>query len=63
MVSYGETLPGLEQYTVKRFGTALESFVKILADNTGVKSNELISNLYAAHQEGKKNAGFDIEVQ
>ncbi|XP_075226574.1 chaperonin containing TCP1 subunit 8 [Lycorma delicatula] len=61
VVSYGETLPGLEQYTVKKFGTALETFVKILADNTGIKSNELISNLYAAHQEGKKNAGFDIE--
>ncbi|RZF39936.1 hypothetical protein LSTR_LSTR002339 [Laodelphax striatellus] len=60
IVSYGDTLPGLEQYTVKRFGTALETFVKTLADNTGVKSNEIISKLYAAHQEGQKTAGFDI---
>lgn len=59
--SYGETLPGLDQYAVKKFATALESFVKTLAENTGVKGNEVISKLYAAHQEGKKNYGFDIE--
>lgn len=60
--SYGETLPGLDQYAVKKFATALEKFVKTLADNTGVKGNEVVSKLYAAHQEGKKNYGFDIEA-
>ncbi|XP_054270990.1 T-complex protein 1 subunit theta [Macrosteles quadrilineatus] len=58
--SYGETLPGLDQYAVTKFATALESFVKTLADNTGVRSNEVVSKLYAAHQEGKINYGFDI---
>ncbi|KAG8249922.1 T-complex protein 1 subunit theta [Homalodisca vitripennis] len=59
--SYGETLPGLDQYAVTKFATALESFVKTLSDNTGVKFNEVISKLYAAHQEGKINYGFDIQ--
>uniref|UniRef100_A0A1B6L1Y9 T-complex protein 1 subunit theta n=1 Tax=Graphocephala atropunctata TaxID=36148 RepID=A0A1B6L1Y9_9HEMI len=59
--SYGETLPGLDQYAVTKFATALESFVKTLSDNTGVKSNEVLSKLYAAHQEGKVNFGFDIQ--
>lgn len=59
--SYGETLPGLDQYAVKKFATSLESFPKTLAENTGVKGNEVVSKLYAAHQEGKKNYGFDIE--
>jgi len=61
VTSYGETLPGLDQYAVTKFATALESFVKTLAENTGVKANEVVSKLYAAHQEGKVNFGFDIE--
>ena len=62
VASYGETLPGLEQYAVKKFATALENFPKTLAENTGVKANEVVSKLLAAHEEGKKNHGFDIEV-
>lgn len=59
--SYGETLPGLEQYAVKKFAEALETLPKALAENSGVKATEVISKLYAAHQEGKKNVGFDAE--
>jgi Chaperonin GroEL (HSP60 family) len=55
--------PGLEQYAVKKFATALEIFAKTLAENTGVKATEVISKLYAAHEEGKKNHGFDIDVR
>lgn len=62
VLSYGETLPGLDQYAVTKFASALECFVKTLADNTGIKSSEIISKLYAAHLEGKPNYGFDIQV-
>ncbi|XP_025207003.1 T-complex protein 1 subunit theta [Melanaphis sacchari] len=58
---YADTLPGLEQYGAKRFAIALEGFVKILADNTGVKSNETLAELYSQHSKGNKNAGFNIE--
>ncbi|CAI6362511.1 unnamed protein product [Macrosiphum euphorbiae] len=58
---YADTLPGLEQYGAKRFAVALEGFVKILADNTGVKSNETLAELYSQHSKGNKNAGFNIE--
>ncbi|KAL1457199.1 hypothetical protein WDU94_001856 [Cyamophila willieti] len=57
---YADTLAGLEQYAVHSFATSLEVFVKTLAENTGVRSNEVISKLYAAHNEGKKTHGFDI---
>ncbi|KAI5701042.1 hypothetical protein M8J75_005569 [Diaphorina citri] len=57
---YADTLSGLEQYAVHSFATSLEVFVKTLAENTGVKSNEVISKLYSAHNEGKKTYGFDI---
>ncbi len=32
------TLPGLEQYGCKAFADALESFGKILLENSGLKS-------------------------
>lgn len=62
IAQYGDSLPGLEQYSVKKFATALESFVKTLSENTGVKAKEVISKLYATHNEGKQSYGFDIEV-
>lgn len=63
LTSFGDTRPGLEQYAVKKFAVALEGFAKILAENTGIKANELVSKLYAAHEEGQKNAGFDINAE
>jgi len=53
--------PGLEQYAVKKFSKALAQFPKILADTAGVSGTELISKLYAEHQKGHKNVGFDIK--
>ena len=44
-----------------RFAQSLEVVPRVLAENSGVKAKEVISSLYAAHAEGKKNVGFDIE--
>lgn len=60
--TYADTLPGLEQYAVRRFATALEVFPKTLAENSGSYASELLSKLYSAHKEGKKNYGFNIDV-
>jgi len=62
IAQYGETLPGLEQYSVKKFGEALEVFPITLADNAGIKSTELIAKLYAEHQyEGGVRMGYDVD--
>jgi len=62
IAQYGETLPGLEQYSVKKFAEALEVFPITLADNAGIKSTELIAKLYAEHQyEGGVRMGYDVE--
>ncbi|CAB1431674.1 unnamed protein product [Pleuronectes platessa] len=61
LTSYGESCPGLEQYSIKKFGEAFETLPRALAENSGVKGSELISKMYAAHHEGNKNIGFDIE--
>ena len=59
--SYGQTIPGLEQYAIKKFAEAFEVVPRTMAENAGVKATELVSNLYAAHNAGEKNIGFDIE--
>jgi T-complex protein 1 subunit theta len=59
--AYGDTLPGLEQYSVKKYASALEAFVKVFAENSGRKSNEVLAKLYALHHEGKPYQGFNIE--
>ncbi|KAK8400069.1 hypothetical protein O3P69_003037 [Scylla paramamosain] len=58
---YGSQCPGLEQYAIKKFSESLRVFPKVLADNCGAAHQETLSNLLAAHTEGKKNAGFDCE--
>ncbi|XP_064109110.1 T-complex protein 1 subunit theta-like [Macrobrachium nipponense] len=58
---YGSQCPGLEQYAIKKFAEALRVFPKVLADNCGAPDQEALSNLLAAHTEGKTNAGFDCE--
>uniref|UniRef100_A0A914UZM2 T-complex protein 1 subunit theta n=1 Tax=Plectus sambesii TaxID=2011161 RepID=A0A914UZM2_9BILA len=59
--SYGERCAGLDQYSIKKFAHSLEALPKQLADNAGVKTTEVLSKLYAAHQQGQANAGFDVE--
>ncbi|XP_033112860.1 T-complex protein 1 subunit theta-like [Anneissia japonica] len=63
LTSYGETIPGLAQYAVKKFAQSFEAIPRALSDNAGVKSTEVLSQLYAAHQDGQKNIGFDIEAE
>uniref|UniRef100_H3BL49 T-complex protein 1 subunit theta n=1 Tax=Mus musculus TaxID=10090 RepID=H3BL49_MOUSE len=63
ITSYGETCPGLEQYAIKKFAEAFEAIPRALAENSGVKANEVISKLYSVHQEGNKNVGLDIEAE
>jgi len=61
IASYGQTIPGLEQYAIQKYSEAFEVVPRTMAENAGVKATELISNLYAAHVAGDKNIGFDIE--
>jgi len=61
VAQWAETHPGLEQYSINKFAEALEIIPRVLAENSGVKPKEIISKLYAAHSEGNKNMGFDID--
>lgn len=58
---FGEQTPGLDQYSIKKFGEALEVIPRTLAENAGLDSTEIISSLYAAHNNGSISIGVDIE--
>lgn len=57
---FASTLPGLEQYAVKKFAEALEVFPRTLAENAGVSAPALVASLYAAHQAGDARAGVRV---
>jgi chaperonin GroEL (HSP60 family) len=38
----------------------LENFIKIFAENSGRKSNEVLARIIASHHSGNVNVGFDI---
>lgn len=59
--AYGDTLPGMEQYAVKKFADAIECVPKALSENSGIKSMDILTKLQAAHHEGKTNVGFNID--
>lgn len=61
--AYADLLPGVEQYAVRKFASALETFPKALADNSGVNGAEIINKLYADHKAGNYTHGFDIDSQ
>lgn len=60
---YADTLPGLEQYAVRKFSVALETFPKALAENTGVNATDVVSKLHLVHKDGKATQGFDINSE
>lgn len=52
--------PGKESMAVESFARALRQIPTIIADNAGYDSAELVSQLRAAHTEGRKTAGLDM---
>eukprot|EP00824_Muranothrix_gubernata_P018914 TRINITY_DN38411_c0_g1_i1.p1 TRINITY_DN38411_c0_g1~~TRINITY_DN38411_c0_g1_i1.p1 ORF type:complete len:573 (-),score=149.29 TRINITY_DN38411_c0_g1_i1:37-1590(-) len=58
---FGDSVPGLEQYAITKFGEALEVVPRTLAENAGLRATDIISSLYATHQNGNERHGIDIE--
>lgn len=56
---YAKTEKGLDQYAIERFGQALEIIPRTLADNAGLKAEEIIAELYAKTGE-KDFYGLDV---
>jgi T-complex protein 1 subunit beta len=54
--------PGKKALALESFATALQMIPTIIADNAGLDSSELISQLKAEHYKGNKTAGIDINT-
>ncbi len=52
---------GKKALATEAFARALRQLPTILADNAGLDSSELVSQLRAAHQSGDKHAGLDLD--
>ena len=52
---------GLAQYAIAKFGTSLELFPRMLAENAGLNATEIVSQLYAAHAAGDSKAGINVD--
>jgi T-complex protein 1 subunit theta len=59
IAKYAKTQPGLDQYAVEKFGEAFEVIPRTLAENAGLKAEEIIAKLYA---ETSKSSVMGIDV-
>lgn len=57
---FAEVSPGLDQYAINKYAEALEIIPRILAETSGLDATSMISNLVAAHENGKASAGLDL---
>lgn len=59
---FGDQTAGLTQHSIRKYGEAFESVPQVLAENAGLKSTDIISELYGAHAEGNNGASVGIDV-
>ena len=60
--AFADTCPGLDQYSIRAFGKALQVVPRTLAENAGLDQGVVIAALGAAHAGGKLRAGVDIDA-
>ena len=72
ITNFGKPQPGLMQYSIRKFGEALEVIPRTLAESAGLDATEVLARLYAAHTTHKERKdaarywwcmGVDIENQ
>jgi thermosome len=57
---FAGTVKGREQMAVDAFADAVEIIPRTLAENAGLDSIDILVELRAAHEKGKKNTGIDV---
>ena len=60
LTDFAEKLSGREQLAVKAFAKALEIIPRTLAENAGLDPIDMLVELKASHESGKKNYGLDV---
>jgi thermosome len=57
---YAEKISGREQLAILEFANAIETIPRIIAENTGLDPIDVLIELRATHERGRKAAGVDI---
>ena len=57
---YAASLSGREQLAVQAFASAVEIIPRTLAENSGLDPIDVMTELKAAHESGKKWAGINV---
>lgn len=57
----GAKVTGLDQYAIRKYAEALEVVPRILSENAGMKTMDIISKLYAVHEGGDVNVGINVD--
>jgi len=57
----GEGTPGQDQYAIKKYAEAFEVVARTLAENAGLNATQIISSLYAKHEE-PNGANFGLNI-
>lgn len=56
---FAKTQPGLDQYAIERFGQSLEIIPRTLSDNAGLKSEQIVAEMYSKTNESNL-FGLDV---
>jgi thermosome len=59
---YAATVGGRNQLAIEAFASAMEIIPRVLAENAGLDPIDMLVNLRAAHESGKKTFGLDVEA-
>jgi thermosome len=59
---YAATVGGRAQLAIEAFASALEIIPRTLAENAGLDAIDMLVDMRAAHEAGKKTIGLDVEA-
>lgn len=61
LTCYAEANPGLDQYAVRKFASCFEVVARTLAEVSGFNGTDMVTQLEAEHNAGKKHHGVNVE--
>ncbi|EEB05433.2 chaperonin-containing T-complex theta subunit Cct8 [Schizosaccharomyces japonicus yFS275] len=64
LLALGERTPGIYQHAIKQYAEAFEVVPKTLSENAGLEATDIVSKLYAAHQNNETSTiGVDVDCE
>lgn len=61
LMTFAESNPGLDQYAMRKFASSFEIVARTLAEVSGFNATDIVTQLEADHNSGKKYHGIDVE--